>query len=352
MEEKLFVRVGIKTIPAAEDSVFTIEKGMMDNITMGATCKIFRAGSNAVFAEAVIRKVENFRSIGVASKLLKRTDLYELKLMEEQYGDMQAGLKLSFETSAVRSAQIEEQVKQLIQPYRFLTLADNADFQLAIQQATDAKKAVLTDRNNKLLWSGGLTAADSFSAVNKTEMIASIKKAMRVKFLRTMADGGDLTGMVTVTLETEQAQDTLKGITLMEGDKYSLKIRNNSKTKLFYTVLDIYPDNRVDIIYPGKGKEPSDYIIEKESPVIRKLAVSKGTPEGREFLKVIVSKEPLDLRSVIDQKIERDEMRSFQLVLDDLFNETDPGKATRADISSIRAEEIGIVTVHFMIKKQ
>jgi hypothetical protein len=108
----------------------------------------------------------------------------------------------------------------------------------------------------------------------------------------------------------------------------------------------------VDIIYPGKGKEPSDYIIEKESPVIRKLAVSKGTPEGREFLKVIVSKEPLDLRSVIDQKIERDEMRSFQLVLDDLFNETDPGKATRADISSIRAEEIGIVTVHFMIKKQ
>lgn len=351
-EERLFLRVGIKAVPLPEDSVFTIEKGMMDNITVGATCKIFSAGNNQLFTEGVIKKVENFRSIGVAGKSLKRTALYELKLEEKQYGDLQAGLKLSFETPAVSSPVIEEQVKGLIRPYRFLSLADNADFQLDIKQVAANKQAVLTDRNNKLLWSGGLSTADSFSVADKSGMIASIKKAMRVKYLRTMPDGGDLTGMIEAEVLTEKEQDTLKGITLTEGDKYSLRIRNNGKVKLFYTILDIYPDNRVEVLYPGKGKEPADYMIDKESVVIRKLAVSKGTPAGREFLKIIVSKEPLDLRSVIDQKIERDEMRSFQLVLNDLFNETDGNKATRADISSVKAEEIGIVTVHFMIKQE
>jgi metacaspase-1 len=351
IEEKLFLRVGVKNIPVADDSVFTIEKGRMDNITVGATCKIYTAGSAVLFTEGVIRKVENFRSIGVAAKLLKRTALYELKLTEEQYGELQAGLKLSFGDTTAHIPRIEAQVKQLIQPYRFLRFADNADFQLDIKQEAETQLALLTDRNNRLLWSGTLTGPDSLSTASGAAMITSIKQAMRIRYLRTMEDGGDLAGMVTVKIETEQPQDTARGIILSEGDRYLLKIRNNSPFKLFYTVLDIYPDNKVEVLYPGKGKEPSDYIIDKGAPVIRKLSVSKGTPEGREFLKVIVSKEPLDLRSVIEQKVQRDEMHSFQLVLDDLFNETDPLKATRADVSSIKAEEIGILTVHFVIKK-
>ena len=115
-------------------------------------------------------------------------------------------------------------------------------------------------------------------------------------------------------------------------------------------MLDIYPDNHIEVLYPYKNKEAADYIIDKSATVIRKLAVSKATPSGMEFLKIIVSKEPMDLRSVFDQTIKRDEMRSFQTVLDDLFNETNAN--TRADVSSIKIEEIGIVTVHLTIQKK
>jgi hypothetical protein len=117
-------------------------------------------------------------------------------------------------------------------------------------------------------------------------------------------------------------------------------------------VLDIYPDDNVEILYPYKGKEPADYIVEKKNVVVRKLAVSKGSPPGVEFLKVIVSKEPMDLRSVFEKKITRDNMQSFQTVLDDLFNEKQGKVATRGDISSIKAEEIGIISVSFIIKPQ
>jgi len=350
-QDRTFIRVGIKALPAKDDSLFTVEKGMMDNIMPGTICRIYEAGSKELFATAVIRKVDNFKSIGIASKLLRRSDLYELKQEEENYGNLSAGLALKFEEPSLRSSRLVAQVKQFLQPYRFLSLADNADFQLAIGREAGSKKAELTDRSNNLLWSGNITGDDSLSAADQQNLISNIKKAMRVKYLRTMPDGGDLASSISAAIIPNKEYDKNEGVLLEEGDGYSLRLENKSDVKLFYTVLDIYPDNRVEVLYPYKGKEPADYTLDSKSLVIRKLSVSKGSPAGREFLKIIVSKEPMDLRGVFEQTVQRDEMRSFQAVLDDLFAEQGE-KATRADVSSIKVEEIGIVTVHFTIKKK
>jgi len=43
-------------------------------------------------------------------------------------------------------------------------------------------------------------------------------------------------------------------------------------------------------------------------------------------------------------------MRSFQSALDDLFNDQEGAAATRGDVSSIKAEEVGIITVSMTIK--
>ncbi len=109
-------------------------------------------------------------------------------------------------------------------------------------------------------------------------------------------------------------------------------------------------DNKVEVLYPYKGKEPADYSIEKKSFVERKLSVSKGSPAGVEFLKIIVSKEPMDLRGVFEQKIQRENMQSFQVMLDDLFSQTGTGEKVRADVSGVKMEEIGVITVNFTIK--
>lgn len=349
-EDKLFVRVGIKTVPAEKDSLFTIDKGLMDNLAPGIRGRIYKAGTNTPVAGAVIRRTENFKSIGVADQLLTRTELYELRLDEENYGELQAGVKLKLQEPSGKPSILEKQVKQLLKPYRFLNLSDKADFQLALQSDPAGRKAVLTDRNNKMLWSASLSRDDSLSAADKSGVIQSIKQALRIRYLRTLPDGGDLASQVKAELLPAGPYDTLAGVVLGEGDTYYLRISNNSGQKLFYTVLDIYPDDKTEVLYPYKGKEPADYMVDKKASVQRKLAVSKGSPAGVEFLKVIFSKEPLDLRSVFEQKVQRDEMRSFQAVIDDLFNDHDPGRATRADVSSVKLEEIGIVTVRFTVR--
>lgn len=44
-------------------------------------------------------------------------------------------------------------------------------------------------------------------------------------------------------------------------------------------------------------------------------------------------------------------MQPFQTVLDDLFNDKEGAVSTRADVASVKAQEIGIFSVSFIIKK-
>jgi hypothetical protein len=171
---------------------------------------------------------------------------------------------------------------------------------------------------------------------------------MRIKYLRNMPDGGELSKNISAEIIPA---NNIPGhdIVLANGEAYSLKINNKSNSKLFYTVIDLMPDNEVSILYPSKNKEAANYLIEKNNSVTRQLKVSAASPQGREFLKIIVSKEPMDLRSVLNHTTRRSEMNSFQQALDDIFT-NDTERATRGDINKIKAEEVGIITVSFLIK--
>ncbi|MEP7255686.1 MAG: caspase family protein [Ferruginibacter sp.] len=349
-EDKIYIRVGDKTGGSTVDSLFSIEKGLLDNIANGTRCKIYKAESNEIYTNAVIKRVDNFRSYGAAEKNLTKTELYEIRMDEESYGNLEAAVKLNFIESDAPAKALEKQVKQFMKPYSFLKIADKADFQLEVKKDGEGKRAILTDRNNKTIWSAGILNKDSLSAEQKKQFIAGIKRELRVKYLRAMPDGGELAQYVSAEIVPAKEYNKAAGIELQIGDVYALHIQNNSNQNLYYTVLDIYPDNNIEVMYPYKGKEPADYVIGKNSPVVRQLAVSKGSPVGVEFLKIIVSKEPMDLKSVFEKKITRDNMQSFQTVMDDLFNEKQGKAATRGDISNIKAEEIGIISVSFIIK--
>ncbi len=351
-EDKVYIRVGYKGGASSEDSLFSVDKGLLDNIATGTKCKIYKADSKEVYTHAVIKRVENFKSYGISEKALNKSELYEVQMDEENYGNLQAGLKLSFIDAGAASKNLEKQVRQFIKPYSFLKITEQADFELKVKTSKQEITATLIDRNDKPVWSSGFSNRDTFSGEEKKQFIVNIKKALRIKYLRTMPDGGELAQFVSVEIVPAKAYDKAAGIELEIGDGYAIHIRNSSNQNLYYTILDIYPDNNVEILYPYNGKEPADYIVEKNSVVVRKLGVSKGSPSGREILKIIVSKEPMDLRSVFEKKITRDNMQSFQTVIDDLFNESQEKAATRGDISNIKSEEIGIISTSFIIKKQ
>ena len=342
-EQKNFIHVGLKTNkPEIGDSVFTLSQGRMDNVSAGMTGKLYQPGKDEPVASFIIRRTDHFNSIGVAEKILKKDELYEARFTEENYGSLHSNIKFSNANPA-----LEKNLKQFLSQYSFIRFSDQADFIFE-----NNKPATLKDRNSKIMWTASVNDSDTLTSDDKNKMVAGIKNALRIKYLRTLPDGGDLSNIVSAELKSDKPNNPSEGLILSIGDILTLKINNNSNQGLFYTVLDIYPDDRVEVLYPTAGKEPQDYRIEKNNFVERRLRVSGNTPAGVEFYKIIVSKEPMDLRAVFEKKITRDHMQSFQTVLDDLFNEKQGKASTRADVSSIKAEEIGIISVSFIIKQQ
>jgi hypothetical protein len=335
------------------DTVFRIDRGIMDGVGEGTTLKIYKPGNINIQAEGIIKRSDRFIAYGVSNKPLSRGTAYEARLDEISNGGVTASIKIKTNKKNDHASLLESQVKSFFKPYKFLTFSDNADMMIDLSKTTDQGVDInLVDAIDSTRWEKLISNGDSLHTDDAKELLTAIKNSMRVKYLRTMPDGGDFAKFISAQIIPAKPYNDKDELMLKTGDNYSLKIANTGNDKLFYTVLDITPDNKVEVLYPYKGKEPANYLVDKKGTVTRDLRVSKNTPVGREFLKIIVSREPMDLRSVLEHSRRRSEMRSFQSTLDDLFNDSNDERATRGDINNIKAEEVGIVTVSFMIKNQ
>jgi hypothetical protein len=338
---------------ASSDTLFKIDKGVMDGILEGCTLKIYSPGNADPIAEGIIRRADRFSAYGISNKPLSKGSSYEAKVDELSNGSISTSIKIKNNKNDVHGNLLSNQLKSFFQPYKFITFSETADMMIDLSKTTDKGiDAYLVDAVDSTRWQRHLDSHDTLSAEDKKQLMSVVKNSMRVKYLRTMQDGGDLAKFIKATIIPANTHNDKDELVLESEENYSLKIENIGDEHLFYTVLDITPDNNVQVLYPSASKSPADYSILKKSNVIRNLRVSTNTPVGREFLKIIVSKEPMDLRSVLQHTTQRGEMRSFQQTLDDIFNDRDDERATRGDVNSIKAEEVGITTVSFSVKQK
>lgn len=348
--ERSIVRVGLKGSQLPADSLFTLNKGRLDQLVPGATGRIYINGTEQLVCTAVLKRTDPFASIGVASKPLNKTVAYEFRPDVEPVPALAANIRI--DPQQPLSAPAEKALRQSLSPLPFIGVGnEKAQFTInAVKHDRDTELR-LSDRSNRSLWTAPFRG-DSLSADDRSALVNALRHALRIQYLRNLEDGGDLAARIDAQLVAANGEAVTAGLQLKEGDRYMLRISNNSSQRLFYTVLDIYPDNRMDVLYPFKGKEPADYSIAAGSFIERKLAVSPGSPKGLEMLKLIVSTEPLDLRMVIEEPGRRPGLRSVEVLMDQLFNQGNSGQAVRADFAAISAAEIGIRTLSFTIQQQ
>ncbi|HEX6333803.1 MAG TPA: caspase family protein [Flavisolibacter sp.] len=325
------------------DTIFKIPKGLTDGVAPGTTLDIFDASGKTV-AEGVIRRADYFAAFGAASQLLQRGESYHAVPRELSWGTFGVSVALVYDAKDREAAAVKDEVVRSLQAFPFIFTGSTGELLLRINRTETGWHLALEDAVAGRWQSAWNTSP---AANDMKPLLKSIASYMRVKFLRTLPDGGQLARNVRVEIIPGSSGVATDDPQLVNGDGFALNIYNNGRDRLFYTVIDLTPDQRIDILYPVKGKNPADYSIERNSTISRRLAVSRNTPAGKEYLKVIVSKEPLDLHSVLDHSRQRSDMTSFLAAMDDLFRDD---RATRGEISAIRAEEVGIVTVSFTVK--
>ncbi len=336
------------------DSTFSINVGLLNNISRGAKFKVYALNDTeetAPMAEGFISLAGSFQSIGVIKNKLVKGEAYRIKVEETNYGDFTASLFIRKDASK-QSGVLANQIQKFITPYQYLSISDRPDFVIALNESG----LRLIDKTDSIRWSAKIQKGDTLSKEALSAMLDNIKRAMRVNYLRNMPDGGSLVQQVTIEVISSQKMEVGADMVLRPRDVFQFKITNNSPYDLYYTLVDLMPDNEVKVLIPYDGSTPQDFIIQaKSQPVLtEEIEIEEGTPEGKEFIKFVFTKTPIDLRNVLNRSRSTRSaggMMNIESVFDDMFKDGEDKQATRAGIRNVKVDEVGVITKTFTIKK-
>lgn len=340
---------------ASNDSSFYINGGVLDNISNGSSFKIYLNDTSLV-TEGTIKQTGIFQSLGVSQKPIIKGEAYTVQFDGVSYGNFSGSIFINTPTQKNQKAsQLAKQLEYQIKQYSFLSINTNADMMLDIKAQKDGSALIsLVEKGDSIHYAKQVGSADSLSTADWQYLFEGIKRTIRIKYFRNISDGGVFSNDVKLqVIPKKPSADAAGEIILKPSDEFAIKISNKGTQPLYFTILDLLPNNDIKVLIPDEADEPQDYIIRPgETRSIDGIQVDAITPKGKEFFKAIFSKVPIDLRAILNRKRTRGsgELQSFEKVVDDIFSENNKTKNTRSEISKVKVEELGIVTAGFTIQ--
>jgi metacaspase-1 len=137
------------------------------------------------------------------------------------------------------------------------------------------------------------------------------------------------------------------------GEKFRLNIINHSDQKrLYYTIVDIQPDNKVNIVIPGRNDDAKDFYIPQQEKIELDRIYTVGPPTGVEMMKIIASDVPIDLRPMVTTRGAKTRSAAGQSPFEKLMQSTynaENVKTRSIESEPIRPDAVNVETLSFMI---
>ncbi len=333
------------------DTTFIIQRGVYNNVNTGTTLNVYLLGTNELYCKAIVQQAGSFQSICVANKKLSSHNSYEVKIESLQYGAVSASYLIKNNTKENKWI---HQLSSFLQPQSFLYENKNPDYTINIEYKNNQYILQLIEKNDSVRYSTEVARTDSLSLNDLDEMLESIKKGMRVKYLRKMEDGGSLANFVNVEIIPLQKIDDKNELIFYPMDSFMLKIKSNYDGVLYYTILDLLPNNEVKVLVPDTlfSASDADYSLRQGQEKTLRFTTDETSVTGKEFLKVIYSPYPIDLRPSFQLNTVRtrsEKIKPLEKLMDDLFpNNT----KTLTRSNPVKIDDIAIKTVGFTLRKK
>lgn len=135
------------------------------------------------------------------------------------------------------------------------------------------------------------------------------------------------------------------------GDCVQFEITNNGISGAYFSLLDIQPDNLLNLIIPAVelGYTANEYYLDPGETYATNYAIEIAQPLGEETLKLVLSKNPLQLHTIISTQGKSTrgigDMTNFEKIMVSTYNTNIKG----AKIKRNPVEEVGTKTIFFKI---
>ena len=136
------------------------------------------------------------------------------------------------------------------------------------------------------------------------------------------------------------------------GDCVQFEIINDGISGAYFSLLDIQPDNLLNLVIPAVelGYTADEYYLEAGETYATNYEIKIAQPLGEETLKLVLSKNPLQLHTIISTQGKSTrgmgDMTNFEKIMVSTYNTNVRG----AKIKRNPVEEVGTKTIFFTIK--
>ncbi|MEQ1746537.1 MAG: caspase family protein [Saprospiraceae bacterium] len=157
---------------------------------------------------------------------------------------------------------------------------------------------------------------------------------------------------VTEALSLDSKRDALGNVHFQGGDAFTIRVHNRGIKKAYFTLLDIQPDNTINLLIP-EADEPSDeFQVEPGKMMAVDKVFTIGPPAGVEVFKLIATLKSVDLRPI--SKSRGAATRDVKEPLEQLFGQTffnDEVKTRGGKTVNLAAGSLHVHSTTFIIDK-
>lgn len=362
------------------DGTVLLPRGRLQGWEQGALFKVFRVDqapndSAAVATGELIAAGMGSSTGRLSTNTLDKSQAYRVLMDGQVMGDMSLQMKIDLADTAI-SAALRRQLADL----SFLRFSQQgSDLALGREEAEGRSRMRLRSGNDRLIWEGDWPESGMLPAAEAQTLQASLKQFSRARFLRGLGlpEGPGPFPYVSVdiipgTVVSRQGKDTLierrtlddirlpgGGIAFAEADDqqasnpgFVIRVRNLENFPVFLSVIDIQPDDQVNLTIP----DPSDPYTTAEDykvmprQVFETRPIKLYPPYGAEFMKVLLSREAMDLRGIESGKASRGTESSFEKMFRESLEADGAGRSRGTHLSPVKVDEIRIVPFSFEIQ--
>ena len=247
-------------------------------------------------------------SKGLTADQLKAAWIY---LTDINYGDLKISCSLR-----VADSELEKRLRALLATNKMATLVETKP-DIIIEQGSNG-----IDPGAVFLVNAGAYKLDSIDkSVSDAQFNSFLNRRMadvaRANYLRNLelknkalkmtfqfvAVQYQKTGDTRAKLsELPLKKDVSGNIVFEDDDRFIFKINNPSDKRLYYALLDIQPDNKVNVLLPDGADNAGEFIIDPGVTLkLDKNIFVIGKPYGTDVIKLIASDKPLtNLKNMFD----------------------------------------------------
>jgi len=135
------------------------------------------------------------------------------------------------------------------------------------------------------------------------------------------------------------------------GDSIRIKVTNYGKKPAYYSIVDLQPDSKMNVLFPREVDSPSDYFLEPGKSFVIPHILHLLPPAGHELFKIIASKNPVNLRPLSQRRAMGDDQPRdpFSMMINMSYLENE-STMTRGTLSSVPAGLVNIFSLPFIIE--